>query len=110
MTTADDEHTQAVVTAVLATKLENVERAINALTALITDSRQENVLRTEWELRNQHVDTKFANQGKEIADLRTELTTARQFDQNRRPNWTAVGMFVLAVVAGSLALFERMAL
>lgn len=69
-----------------------------AIEALRVDTQQQGrvyVPRQEWEQRNRLVDERHESRGKEIADLRTELTA-------RRVSWPAVVGGVAG--AGSLLL------
>ena len=95
--TADDdrptsEQSLKVDIAVVQSKIDALTDTLKGLSVRFDDRSRENVLRTEWELRNQHVDTKFQNQGREISDLRAEVRSK----DSRRPPWTAIAALVIA--------------
>ncbi len=57
------------------------------------------VTREEWKMRNDTVNGRFQDMGREIGDLRGEL-------KSKRVSWTAVGAFVFAGIATALSLIQ----
>lgn len=74
---------------------------MRALRSELAAHRADLVPRGEWEQRNRHVDARFQEQGREIANLRTEVRTEVQ---SRRQPWTAVAASVVAIAGLALTL------
>ena len=66
MTAMDDAASLAVVVA----RLDDVREDIRDLRTDLSAHRTEMVSRGEWEMRNRAVDSRFDNQGREIAELK----------------------------------------
>lgn len=66
MTAMDDAASLAVVVA----RLDDVREDIRDLRTDLSSHRTEMVSRGEWEMRNRAVDSRFDNQGREIAELK----------------------------------------
>lgn len=81
--------------AVVISRLDDMKQDISDIRADQVSARKENVLRSEWEQRNSHVDFRFHTQGREIGDLRSELNS------KRAPWWTWV-----TAIAALLALAD----
>lgn len=98
----DDRVTLAVVVSRLDDFREEVRDDLRELREAVTNLSRGTVTRTEWELRNTHVDSKFRAQGREIGDLRAELRAKRQ-------PWTAVASSLVAVAALVITLVQLIA-
>lgn len=79
----------AATLAVVVSRLDDLRLDVGLIRTDISGVRSENVPRGEWEQRNNHVDSKFSAQGREIADLRTEL-------HSRRAPWWSVGAIIIS--------------
>lgn len=66
MIEVEDSATLAVVVA----RLDDVRGDLRDLRTELTTHRTEMVSRGEWEMRNRAVDSRFDNQGREIAELK----------------------------------------
>jgi hypothetical protein len=89
MTTPAPDNTATQVAVVIA-RLDDVREDIAQLRDAITTSSAEKVGRGEWIQRNQHVDSRFQQLGREVAQLRTELAA-------RRLPWPAVAAVVVSI-------------
>ncbi len=124
---SDDTSTLAVVVARLddlikrqADDTASLTAAIESLRREFADSRREIVARGDWIQRNQAVDTRFQDQGREIAPLRPDLNSkAEKLEgeivavdtkaDGRRPPCTAVAAAIAAVAALVIALVTMIA-
>jgi hypothetical protein len=93
-----------VTLAVVAARLDDLRNDVRAMRQELATHRAELVPRKEWEQRNQFVDGRFQEHGREIANIRTAVetkTTAMkaEIDARRAPWWT-----VAAVVLSGAAL------
>lgn len=82
MTAMDDAASLAVVVA----RLDDVREDIRDLRTDLSSHRTEMVSRGEWEMRNRAVDSRFDNQGREIAELKAA----------RAPWWSWASVLVAA--------------
>lgn len=117
MTPQSDDATLAVVVARL-DDLRDQQRqdtkalteSIEALRRLVAESRGDMVARDTWETRNAHVDSRFHDQGREIADLRTthaaDIAALRQDLASRRMPWPSVAAAVTGVAALAITLVQ----
>lgn len=78
----DDAASLAVVVA----RLDDVREDIRDLRTDLSSHRTEMVSRGEWEMRNRAVDSRFDNQGREIAELKAA----------RAPWWSWASVLVAA--------------
>lgn len=76
--------------------------AITALTAKVDSLSRAYVPRQEWEQRNRLVDERHETQGREIADLRTELAS-------KRLTWPAVVGGLAGMIAVAITLVNYIA-
>lgn len=81
----DDTTMQAVVIA----RFDDLRGAFEDLRDEVREARQSVVSRGEWGQRNAHVDTRLDSQGREIGQLRAELSA-------RRAPWWSTWAVVLA--------------
>ncbi len=104
----DETATLAVVVA----RLDDVRGDIKAMRAELTAHRAEMVARTEWELRNQHVDSRHRELGREIGDLRAEhrrdVAEVRAEAASRRAPWWSIVTAVAAIAALALTLIQSL--
>jgi len=84
----DESATLAVVVA----RLDDVRGDFAQLRQEVLSSRADTVARGEWRQRNDHVDSRFAAQGREIGDLRADVN-------GRRAPWWSVGAMVVSAAA-----------
>jgi len=101
-----------VTLAVIGARLEDMREDIRSLRADLASHRADLVPRGEWEQRNHHVDGRFQEHGREIANLRTEVrssiaTVKAEVDQRRAPWWT-VGALVISGAALLLTLIPAL--
>lgn len=94
------EQDDAVTLAVVAARLSDLKTQVGEIGTMLTAQRAEFVGRNEWLMRNATVDTRFEGQGREIADLKTELRT-------RRLPWPTVAAVVVAGAALALEVVSR---
>ncbi len=90
---ADDVATLAVVVA----RLDDVRDDLRAVRGDLALAAERSVGRGEWLMRNQAVDQRLADQGREIGDLRAEV-------RSRRLPWTTVATAVVAIASLALTL------
>lgn len=95
--TDSDPATLAVVVA----RLDDLRDDMRAMRQELASHRADLVPRGEWEQRNRHVDARFQEQGREIANLRTEVRTEAQ---SRRQPWTAVAAAIVGIASIALTL------
>lgn len=84
---------QNATLAVVVARLDDLRTDMHAMREEIRKAQQNSVTRGEWALRNEHVDSRFAGHGREIADLRTDLAS-------RRTPWPAIAGAITGI--GSL--------
>lgn len=89
-----------VTLAVVVSRLDDLREDLRELRDELSQQRGQTVARTEWEMRNAHVDSKFAGHGREIGQLRADLAARRQ-------PWTSVASALVAVAALLVTLMER---
>lgn len=83
-------------TAVVIARLDDLRSDFAAIRQQLADQSAALVPRSEWQLRNIHVDETFKSQGREISDLRTEL-------RSRQTPWTAKASAIGSILAVSLS-------
>lgn len=114
MTASDGRH--ASLETVYALMLEQGKK-LDELSRLLVDQRAEFVAVAVWAQRNAHVDNRLNNLEKDVEDLRTDARSAatdlraavkelRTETSSRRPQWTAVGSFVVAGAALLIAFVQ----
>lgn len=86
--TPDDSKTLAVVVQ----RLDDLRDDVRGLVDGVNAARAEAVSRSEWMLRNAHVDSRFEGHGREIGEIKRAMAAARA------PWWSWLGP-VVAVAA-----------
>lgn len=109
-----------ITLAVVAARLDDLREDVKGVRSDLAIHRAELVGRGEWVQRNQAVDTRFQEQGREIGQLRTDLNTkvagldgeikaVEKAADAKRPPWTAVAAVVVAIVALAVTLIPMLA-
>jgi len=117
MADIDDSATLAVVVARLddlrtqqREDTQSLVARIDTLSKQLADSRGEMVARETWQTRNDHVDARFQQQGREIADLRTahatDIASLRQQIDSRRMPWPSIAAAITGVAALVITLIQ----
>lgn len=78
--------------AVAVARLEDLRTEVRSLRDEVRRQHGDVVARNEWMQRNAYVDGKFDDQGKDIAELRSDLS-------KRTPQWWMVAPAVVAVAS-----------
>lgn len=84
----------AIAIATLTTQVASLDGNVAGLRQELRDDRKTYVQRGEWTQRNDTVNTRFENQGREIANLRADVNS------RRAPWWST---WAVALSAGALA-------
>lgn len=85
--------------AVVAARLDDLREDIRELRGEVATSVADKVSRGEWLQRNTAVDERFQGQGREIAQLRSELAA-------RRTPWPTVAAVVVAIASFAWSVFS----
>lgn len=96
-----------ITMAELARRIDDVKDEVIYLRNEQASSRSDNVSRKEWEQRNQYVNERFQEIGREIGTMRT-LTESRFAALNgSKAPWWAVAPVIASVVAILITLIEK---
>jgi len=95
--------------AVVLSKLSDLREDVLELRAEVRASSANVVARGEWQQRNAAVDASFTAQGREIAQLRTDIVQARTLAETRRAPWWSVVAAIGSVVAVAAVLIPALA-
>lgn len=94
-----DPATDSITLAVVVSRLDDIKEDMSGMRSEIQDFKKDTVSRGEWVQRNNHVDERFKHtddkfnaQGREIANMRTEM-------QSKRAPWWSVGSLIIAAAA-----------
>lgn len=89
-----DEH-DATSLAIVATKLDHLASTVDKIEKSLQTSTTTHVTRSEWELRNQTIDERFASAKADRENIWNEL---RHMEARKAPWWT-----ILAAIGSAIA-------